>query len=160
MLAIGQKHWLLAASGVVIFACLLTATVAFVIGTCHGEPTSLPISRQEAPERTSAGDWPHLRGPQNDGVSQESGLLDAWPASARLSSGRARLAPAIRDSSSCKTERTHRISRSRASDEPEFVRDAACLGTIGVCRLLLDIRAVRKLEDGVARIKTFLPGPS
>ena len=28
-----------------------------------------------------AGDWPHFRGPNYDGVSDETGLLDAWPAS-------------------------------------------------------------------------------
>ena len=28
----------------------------------------------------AAADWPQWRGPQRDGISRETGLLDAWPA--------------------------------------------------------------------------------
>ena len=32
----------------------------------------------QAPRRVSVGDWPEIRGPQRDGTSKETGLIDGW----------------------------------------------------------------------------------
>ena len=32
----------------------------------------------QAPRRVSVGDWPEVRGPQRDGTSKETGLIDKW----------------------------------------------------------------------------------
>src|SRR6516164_11116545 len=34
---------------------------------------------QEPGEKTAAGDWPQWRGPNRDGLSQETDLLTSWP---------------------------------------------------------------------------------
>jgi outer membrane protein assembly factor BamB len=38
---------------------------------------SLCVAAQ-APRRVSVGDWPEIRGPQRDGTSKETGLIDKW----------------------------------------------------------------------------------
>jgi len=38
---------------------------------------SLAVSAQ-APRRVALGDWPEMRGPNRDGVSRETGLIDRW----------------------------------------------------------------------------------
>jgi outer membrane protein assembly factor BamB len=37
------------------------------------------LSLLACPVPSAAGDWPHLRGPRYDGVSDETGLADSWP---------------------------------------------------------------------------------
>src|SRR5262245_37247993 len=32
----------------------------------------------QGPRRVSVGDWPEARGPNRDGISQETGLIDKW----------------------------------------------------------------------------------
>ena len=36
------------------------------------------VPSAEAPRRVPAGDWPDARGPNRDGTSQETGLIDKW----------------------------------------------------------------------------------
>jgi outer membrane protein assembly factor BamB len=50
-------------------ACWLVATVVLALGV------SLPA---QGPRRVQAGDWPELRGPQRNGMSSETGLLETW----------------------------------------------------------------------------------
>ncbi|MBI4478330.1 MAG: PQQ-binding-like beta-propeller repeat protein [Acidobacteria bacterium] len=45
---------------------LLASTVLAVVATAQG------------PRRIALGDWPEMRGPQRDGVSAETGLIDTW----------------------------------------------------------------------------------
>jgi len=49
-------------------------TLMFALGT------ALPIPQSKAPA-TSAGDWPQWQGPDRNGLSPETGLLQKWPAS-------------------------------------------------------------------------------
>ena len=39
----------------------------------------LPMSQNAHGEAPGLADWPHLRGPNYDGVSRQTGLVDAWP---------------------------------------------------------------------------------
>src|SRR5262245_51081543 len=36
------------------------------------------IVRAQGPRRVALGDWPEQRGPNRDGVSRETGLIDRW----------------------------------------------------------------------------------
>ena len=49
--------------------CFLAA-LALVIGVA--------ISAQEVPRRVALGDWPEARGPNRDGISRETGLIEKW----------------------------------------------------------------------------------
>ena len=37
-----------------------------------------PGAAGQGPRRVALGDWPEMRGPARDGVSQETGLIDRW----------------------------------------------------------------------------------
>src|SRR5881398_860266 len=39
----------------------------------------LPLALILGSARLAAADWPQWRGPQRDGISRETGLLDVWP---------------------------------------------------------------------------------
>jgi outer membrane protein assembly factor BamB len=47
--------------------------LTIVFGLCIG----LALSA-EAPRKVAAGDWPEMRGPNRDGISRETGLIDKW----------------------------------------------------------------------------------
>src|SRR6266516_2227320 len=53
---------------IMLKACLVVALLAMVAlaGSAQG------------PRRIALGDWPEARGPNRDGVSQETGLVDRW----------------------------------------------------------------------------------
>jgi len=36
------------------------------------------IALAQGPRRVAVGDWPEIRGPKRDGVSQETGLIERW----------------------------------------------------------------------------------
>ena len=50
-------------------ACYLVATVVLALGV---------TLQAQGPRRVRIGDWPELRGPNRDGVSRETGLLNTW----------------------------------------------------------------------------------
>lgn len=52
----------------VCFRCLLTASVCLTV----------PVV--DAPVRLAAADWPQFLGPARNGISEETGLLETWPA--------------------------------------------------------------------------------
>ena len=54
---------------------MLKKTCLFVIATAIavGVPTSA-----QGPRRVALGDWPEMRGPNRDGISRETGLVDKW----------------------------------------------------------------------------------
>ena len=45
------------------------------------------IAGAQGPRRITLGDWPEQRGPNRDGVSRETGLIDRWALTARTFSG-------------------------------------------------------------------------
>jgi len=57
--------------GRLVIQCVLVGLVA--LGACGAAGAGKLIASPEA-------DWPQWRGPRRDGVSSETGLLDAWPA--------------------------------------------------------------------------------
>jgi len=50
--------------------CYLAATVLLAL--------SVTLPAQQASQRVRLGDWPELRGPNRDGISRETGLIDSW----------------------------------------------------------------------------------
>ena len=50
--------------------CYLAATVLLAL--------SVTLPAQQASQRVRLGDWPELRGPNRDGVSRETGLINTW----------------------------------------------------------------------------------
>jgi outer membrane protein assembly factor BamB len=50
--------------------CYLAATVLLAL--------SVTLPAQQASHRVRIGDWPELRGPNRDGVSKETGLINSW----------------------------------------------------------------------------------
>jgi len=50
--------------------CYLAATVLLAL--------SVTLPAQQASQRVRLGDWPELRGPNRDGISRETGLIDTW----------------------------------------------------------------------------------
>jgi len=50
--------------------CYLAATVVLAL--------SVTLPAQQASQRVRLGDWPELRGPNRDGISRETGLIDSW----------------------------------------------------------------------------------
>jgi len=50
--------------------CYLAATVVLAL--------SVTLPAQQASHRVRLGDWPELRGPNRDGVSKETGLINTW----------------------------------------------------------------------------------
>src|SRR6187455_1465186 len=50
--------------------CYLAATVLLAL--------SVTLPAQQASQRVRLGDWPDLRGPNRDGISRETGLIDSW----------------------------------------------------------------------------------
>jgi len=50
--------------------CYLAATVLLVL--------SVTLPAQQASQRVRVGDWPELRGPNRDGISRETGLINSW----------------------------------------------------------------------------------
>jgi len=50
--------------------CYLAATVLLAL--------SVTLPAQQASQRVRVGDWPELRGPNRDGISQETGLINSW----------------------------------------------------------------------------------
>jgi outer membrane protein assembly factor BamB len=50
--------------------CYLAATVLLAL--------SVTLPAQQASQRVRVGDWPELRGPNRDGISRETGLINSW----------------------------------------------------------------------------------
>ncbi len=50
--------------------CYLAATVLLAL--------SVTLPAQQASQRVRLGDWPELRGPNRDGISRETGLINTW----------------------------------------------------------------------------------
>ena len=50
--------------------CYLAATVLLAL--------SVTLPAQQASQRVRLGDWPELRGPNRDGISRETGLINSW----------------------------------------------------------------------------------
>jgi outer membrane protein assembly factor BamB len=50
--------------------CCLAVTVLVAL--------SVTLPAQQASRRVRAGDWPELRGPNRDGISRETGLINSW----------------------------------------------------------------------------------
>src|SRR5947209_5797221 len=58
----------------------LPAVVGAVVVFAWPRPTRPEVPALEPPgDELAATDWPHLRGPNYDAVSAETGLADAWP---------------------------------------------------------------------------------
>jgi outer membrane protein assembly factor BamB len=50
--------------------CYVAATVLLAL--------SVTLPAQQASQRVRVGDWPELRGPNRDGISRETGLINSW----------------------------------------------------------------------------------
>ena len=58
-------------------ACLML--VGFCASDCAGAPPTAASAEAKAP--STAGEWPQFLGPNRNGISAETGLLDRFPAS-------------------------------------------------------------------------------
>jgi outer membrane protein assembly factor BamB len=64
----------------VVALCLSLLSVEAQTGRAKAKKGQAPSADDPAVQEAQRGDWSRWRGPNGDGISQETGLLDGWPA--------------------------------------------------------------------------------